>query len=138
VRLPPLVDRAARSHLVRWAGFLLLSWLILRPALLVTISLDDFINPFSVFHDYGASPFGMLPEVNRDVLRNGHFNFVGQSIGAVVFRIYAHLMSWGVRYSFLYAITKFAVFVLVACWPHVWCGRWRSSRDERSVCGGAV
>jgi hypothetical protein len=114
VSLPPPVARAGRSRLGRWAGFLLLSWLILRPALLVTISLDDFINPFSVFHDYGSSPFGMLPEVNRDVLRNGHFNFFGQSIGAVVFRIYAHLMSWGVRYSFLYAMTKFAVFVLVA------------------------
>jgi hypothetical protein len=99
---------------MRWAAFLVVSWLLLRPSLLVTISLDDFINPFYVFDRYGPSPFGMVSDMTRDVTRNGHFNYVGQNLGAIVFVVWTHLLSWGVRYSLIYATTKFVVFIVAA------------------------
>ena len=97
---------------LRWAALLAVSWLILRPSLLITISLDDFLNPFYLFDRYGPSPFGMVSDMSRDLTRNGHFNYIGQNVGATIFVFWTYLISWGVRYSLIYATTKFIVFVL--------------------------
>ena len=97
---------------LRWAGFLAVSWVLLRPVLLITISGDDFLNPFYVFDDYGPSPFGMFRTVSRDLTRAGHFNHVGQNFGAVVYVVWAYLIGWGARYSLIYAATKFVVLVI--------------------------
>jgi hypothetical protein len=108
-RLHPRVAEA-----LRWAGLLLVSWVILRPALIVTISLDDFINPFSLLERYGPSPFEMVPEISRDLTRNGHFNYIGQNVGSAIYVMWAYMISWGVRYSLIYATTKFVVFMVTA------------------------
>jgi len=110
--LPPLPPRAV--WVLRWSAFLLVSWIVLRPALTITISGDDFLNPFFVFDDYGPSPFGMFRSVSRDLTRAGHFNYVGQNVGAIVYVAWAYLIGWGVRYSLIYATTKFVVLVLTA------------------------
>ena len=95
----------------RWVVFGVLSWIVLRPALLITISLDDFINPFYVFDKYGSNPARVAWRAARDVFRNGHFNVIGNVVGAWVFAAWNHLISWGVRYSLIYATTKFVVLV---------------------------
>ncbi len=46
-----------------------------------------------------------------DVFRNGHFNVIGQVFGAWVFTAWSYLISWGVRFSLIYAATKFVVIV---------------------------
>ena len=84
---------------------------MLRPALLITISLDDFINPFYVYDKYGSNPWRAAWSASRDVFRNGHFNVIGQVFGAWVFAAWNYLISWGVRYSLIYATTKFVVLV---------------------------
>ncbi|MEO5900702.1 MAG: hypothetical protein ABIR68_11325 [Ilumatobacteraceae bacterium] len=105
-------DRRQRlTNLGRWLGFLVLSWVVLRPALLITISLDDFINPFYVYDKYGSNPWHVASRATADVFRNGHFNVVGQVFGAAVFASWNYLISWGVRYSLIYATTKFIVIV---------------------------
>lgn len=103
---------ARMQFALKWLALLSASWVILRPALLITISGDDFLNPFYVFDDYGPSPFGMFRKVSRDLTRAGHFNYVGQNFGAVVYVVWAYLIGWGVRYSLIYAITKFVVLVV--------------------------
>lgn len=99
---------------LRWMVFLGASWLVLRPALLVTISLDDFINPFFVFVDHGPSLWKALATTSRDVPRYGHFNYIGQDFASLVFIAWAYLIGWGVRYSLIYAATKFIVFIVAA------------------------
>lgn len=105
--------RTAPIGLARWAVLAGLSWLVLRPALLITISLDDFINPFYVYDKYGSNPWRVAWRASRDVFRNGHFNVIGQIFGAWVFAAWNYLISWGVRYSLIYATTKY--LVLVGC-----------------------
>lgn len=107
--LPPRV-----ATIARWLAFVVMSWLLLRPVLVTTISGDDFLNPFYVFDDYGPSPFGMFARVSRDLTRAGHFNHVGQNVGAIAYVSWAYLIGWGVRYSLVYAVTKLVVFVVVA------------------------
>jgi hypothetical protein len=115
--LARLQQRPRLLNLGRWLGYLALSWLILRPALLITISLDDFINPFYVYDKYGSNPWHIASRATRDVFRNGHFNVIGQVFGAAVFASWNYLISWGVRYSLIYATTKFVVIVVcvLAC-----------------------
>lgn len=97
-----------------WAGFVVLGWVLLRPVLVTTISGDDFLNPFYVFDDYGPSPFGMFRKVSVDLTRAGHFNHLGQNIGAIAYVVWAYLIGWGLRYSLVYAVTKLAVLLLAA------------------------
>ncbi len=111
--LAHLQRRPRLVNLGRWLGYFALSWLILRPALLIMISLDDFINPFYVYDKYGSNPWHITARATRDVFRNGHFNVIGQVFGAAVFASWNYLISWGVRYSLIYATTKFVV--IVAC-----------------------
>lgn len=103
----------ARSVL-SWVGFVLLAWVLLRSVLVTTISGDDFLNPFYVFDDYGPSPFGMFRKVSVDLTHAGHFNHLGQNIGAIAYVVWAYLIGWGLRYSLVYAVTKLVVFVLTA------------------------
>ncbi len=109
---PPLNPKVLT--VLRWMVFLGASWLVLRPALLVTISLDDFINPFFVFVDHGPSLWKALATTSRDVPRYGHFNYIGQDFASLVFIAWAYLIGWGVRYSLIYAATKFVVFIVAA------------------------
>jgi hypothetical protein len=109
-----LAQLARRPRLInvgRWLGYLALSWLVLRPALLITISLDDFVNPFYIYDTYGSNPWHVASRMTRDVFRNGHFNVLGQVFGAAVFASWNYLITWGVRYSLIYATTKFVVIV---------------------------
>lgn len=98
-------------ELGRWALYLVLSWIVLRPALLITISSDDFINPFYIYDTYGSNPWRLTTHLARDVFRNGHFNVIGQVFGGFVFASWNYLIAWGVRYSLIYATTKFVVIV---------------------------
>jgi hypothetical protein len=106
-----LARRPRLAELLRWVGYLALSWLVLRPALLVTISGDDLINPFDIYDRYGSNPIRIVTKMTPDVLHNGHFNVPGQIFGAWVFAAWNYLISWGVRYSLIYATTKFVVIV---------------------------
>jgi len=110
----PIRRHPRTAEALRWALFLAAAWLVLWPALTITISGDDLLNPFYVFADYGPSPLGMWRSVSRDLTRQGHFNHLGQNLGAIVFVGWAYLIGWGVRFSLLYAVTKFVVIVLAA------------------------
>ncbi|MEO6157495.1 MAG: hypothetical protein ABIQ39_07670, partial [Ilumatobacteraceae bacterium] len=116
----------------RWFGFLVLSWIVLRPALLITISLDDFVNPFFVYDKYGSNPWHLAANTTRDLFRNGHFNVVGEVFGAFVYASWNYLITWGVRYSLIYATTKFVVLIFCALVAA------RLLRTLASLCGREV
>jgi hypothetical protein len=99
---------------LRWIAYLVTAWLLLRPALLITVALDDYINPFDLFDRYGPSLSGYLTTMLADVPKTGHFNYVGMAFGGVVYWLWAQLIGAGVRYSLIYAITKFVVIVVAA------------------------
>jgi hypothetical protein len=100
------------SNLVAWAVFAVGLWLVLRPVLTVTIVWDDFYNPIRLRELYGSSPGKIVVETVREANRNGHFNYVGQSLGALLYVLWDAMMSLGIRYSLIYAATKLVVMVL--------------------------
>ena len=42
---------------------------------------------------------------------NGHFNIIGQVVGGWIFVAWNYLITWGVRFSLIYATTKYVVIV---------------------------
>jgi hypothetical protein len=103
-----------RRQVGQWVVWVAMSWLLLRPALLITVSLDDFINPFFIYDRYGPSLSGPVFSMMADVPRTGHFNYLGMAVGGATYWLWAHLIAMGVRYSLIFAITKFVVFLATA------------------------
>ncbi len=96
-----------------WAVFLSAAAFLLRPVLLTAIAADDLINPFAQIYHAGT---GMSPILRRtwdSVSATGHFNYVGQTFGSFVVAIWNYLIgNFGIRYSFVYASTKYLVYIL--------------------------
>lgn len=95
----------------RWVLFVVAACVVLRPALTISISYDDLINPLRLRYELGANPVHIVVQTIRDLSANGHFNYVGQSIGALIYVGWERLMAAGVRYTTIYALTKLVVFV---------------------------
>ncbi len=96
-----------------WTLYIAAAALLLRPVLLTNISADDLINPFSQIYHAGTSIDSVLRRTWDVVPRTGHFNYVGQTFGSIVVMIWTYLIgNFGIRYSLVYATTKFIVFLL--------------------------
>jgi len=72
------------------------------------------VNPFGQLSRFGAS----LPTVVRSsvgvVTSTGHFNYLGQAIGAVAMFVWLYLIGKiGIHYGTVYALTKFCVYLLL-------------------------
>lgn len=97
---------------IEWALFLGGCVLLLRPVLHTAIVADDFVNPFSQFADVGLGFRGLVSRSLSHTQAAGHFNLLGQVFGALVNEIWIYLMGrFGIRYSTIYAVTKYLVFV---------------------------
>jgi hypothetical protein len=98
-----------------WSAYLFLSWLVLYPILTTAIVADDFINPWSQYANTGFNPRELIQSAWDSAGSVGHFNYVGQIIGVLTLSTWMFLMSEvGLRYSTVYAATKFVMFVLCA------------------------
>ncbi len=87
--------------------------LLLRPVLLTAIAADDLINPFSQIYHAGNDFGSILDRTLKSVSSTGHFNYLGQSIGSLIVALWSYLIGdLGIRYSLVYATTKFLVFLL--------------------------
>jgi hypothetical protein len=109
------VEPLSRSFtkLIPWFLFLVAAGLLLRPVLLTAITADDFINPFSQTYHAGTGIDPILRRTWHFVTVTGHFNYVGQSIGSISLLIWSYLIgNFDIRYSFVYATTKYIVYVL--------------------------
>src|SRR4051794_30997045 len=45
------------TNIARWLLFIAAAWLVLRPALIISLSYDDFYNPVRLRELLGANPF---------------------------------------------------------------------------------
>jgi hypothetical protein len=112
------VRQSARlvSQFAAWAAYMGLSAVFLWPLLTTAIVADDFLNPFYQYdHGGGASPLTTLKWFVDSAHQNGHFNYLGQFVGA----FYTSATMWaasvlGIRFSTMYALVKFLIFVGVA------------------------
>ena len=96
-----------------WVLFVASASLLLRPVLLTAIAADDLINPFSQIYHAGNDFGSILDRTWKSVSSTGHFNYLGQSFGSLVVAIWNYLIGdLGLRYSLVYAMTKFLVFLL--------------------------
>jgi len=101
------------SACVPWALFLFGGYALLRPALLTTVAADDLINPFSQMYHAGTTIGPIWRRVVDSVSITGHFNYIGQFFGSIVVLIWSYLIgALGLRFSFVYALTKYVFFVL--------------------------
>lgn len=112
------VRRGARDlglAVAAWTAYVLASALLLRPLLTTTIVADDFVNPFVQYHQGGG---GILQAVEYGwdgANGAGHFNFLGQIIGAFYNLGWLGLAATlGIRFSTVYALTKLVTFLLCA------------------------
>ena len=95
-----------------WLLFLGATAVLLRPILLTAVSADDLINPFSQMYHAGTSPGPIWRRVVESVSITGHFNYVGQFLGSLAVLIWGYLISdFSIRYSLVYAATKYVVYV---------------------------
>jgi hypothetical protein len=108
---------ASASHnilkLLQWFLYLSGAALLLRPILLTNISADDLVNPFSQVYHAGTSIDSVLQRAWGYVAATGHFNYIGQTIGSLVLLIWIYIIGdFGIRYSLVYATTKFIIYML--------------------------
>lgn len=97
-----------------WILFLSATWCLLRPALLTTLAADDLINPFSQLYHSGASLPTVIRKSAGPVTANGHFNYLGQAIGAFALFVWLYLIGKvGIHYGTVYASTKFLVYLIL-------------------------
>ena len=107
-----LGTQARRERLLGWSLFVGLSALFLRPILIAPIIGDDFLNPWFQFPTAGMTPTGILRYTINGTTQAGHFNYLGQFFGGVVFAFWTWLMAdLGIRYSTIYAVTKLLVYL---------------------------
>lgn len=95
----------------RWVLFTAVLAIVLRPVLTISLSYDDFFNPVRLRALMGANPVHVVGQTVHDLNDNGHFNYVGQSLGALAFVLWDQLMAMGVRYTTTYSLVKLVVFV---------------------------
>jgi len=97
---------------ISWILFGLATAVLLRPILITAIAADDLINPFSQIYHAGT---GIDPILSRSwdfVSKTGHFNYVGQTIGAMVLLVWSYLIgNFDFRYSAVYAWSKYLTYV---------------------------
>lgn len=100
------------ARLWPWICYVLATGLLLRPILITTVSADDLINPFTQIYHAGTSIDSVMRRTWNSTSATGHFNYVGQSIGSVVVMIWTYLIgNFGIRFSAVYAATKFLVYL---------------------------
>ena len=100
------------ARLWPWICYVLAASLLLRPILITTVSADDLLNPFSQIYHAGTSIDAVMRRTWSFVAITGHFNYVGQSIGSIVVMIWTYLIgNFGIRFSAVYATTKFLVYM---------------------------
>lgn len=107
-------NEAAESfaRLWPWICYVLAAGLLLRPVLITTVSADDLINPFTQIYHAGTSIDAVMRRTWSATSATGHFNYVGQGIGSVVVMIWTYLIgNFGIRFSAVYAATKFLVYL---------------------------
>jgi hypothetical protein len=99
--------------LVSWATYLGSAAFLLRPVLLTAIAADDLINPFSQMYHAGTGINEIFSRAWNSVSSTGHFNYVGQLFGSYIVALWNYLIgNFGIRYSSVYAMTKFVVYLL--------------------------
>jgi hypothetical protein len=107
--------RSRGADLVRWAVYVVASWVYLRPILITTIVADDFVNPFNQFTQSGTSVLELVRDGWNGARLAGHINFAGQIIGGFVNTLSNVLMAEaGLRYSTIYAGLKLVALILAA------------------------
>ena len=100
-------------HLATWALFVVALWMVLRPALLTTVTADDFVNPFAQAAGAGFSPKGIWTYTVQNVTNSGHFNYLGQLIGSLLVSVWAwFITSAGVHFTTVLAVTKFCILLI--------------------------
>lgn len=100
-------------RIVSWAAFMALSAVFLRPILIAPIIGDDFLNPWQQFANTGTSPAGIWRFAIDATTNAGHFNYLGQVVGAYISALWMWMMSdLGIRYTTMYAVTKLIVYTL--------------------------
>lgn len=95
----------------RWILFVVLSALALKPVLTTAVVADDF---YVLFHTerLGGGSFARALEIGVDGASLGHFNYLGQVIGAITSWIWIQLsFVHGVRFSLVFATTKLLVYL---------------------------
>lgn len=105
--------RNSRRWLLRALELFSITGLInlgLRPVLTTVVVADDLIGPFSMFNDAGPSLWSHV-KAGYNAASYGHFNYIGQIVGAFVNWIWLRLMLAGVRYSTLYFFTKLIIYI---------------------------
>lgn len=96
-----------------WFFFLASAALLLRPVLLTALAADDLINPFAQIYHAGTGIGPILRRTWESVSATGHFNYFGQAFGSFVVAIWNYLIgNFGIRYSLVYASTKFLVYIV--------------------------
>lgn len=96
-----------------WIFFISSAAFLLRPVLLTAIAADDLINPFAQIYHAGTGIGPILRRTWDSVSATGHFNYFGQAFGSFVVSIWNYLIgNFGIRYSLVYATTKFLVYLL--------------------------
>jgi hypothetical protein len=106
-------ENSSRTSVKGGIEFFLISALIaigMRPILTTVVVADDLIGPFSIFSEVGPSLRQHL-RMGYEAASYGHFNYLGQIIGAFISWLWLNLMLVGIRYSTIYFFTKFIVFV---------------------------
>jgi len=99
-------------HLGAWALFVVALWMVLRPALLTTVTADDFVNPFAQAAGAGFSPGGIWTYTVQSVTNSGHFNYLGQLIGSLFVSVWTwFITSAGVHFTTVLAVTKFCILL---------------------------
>lgn len=102
-------------RLLAWVAWVVVSALYLRPVLNTTIVADDLVNPFSQFATAGPSFGSNLEFARLGVERAGHFNYLGQYLGATYNQLWLLVASrTGVSLLSLYALTKLVVLLATA------------------------
>lgn len=113
-RIPPNPHCRIAMNALRWGLFCGALYALLRPALLTTLAADDLVNPFGQLYRSGASLTTVIKESAGPVTANGHFNYLGQAIGAFAMFVWLYLIGKiGIHYGTVYAVTKFGVYLLL-------------------------
>lgn len=100
--------------LAKWVAFVVVSGVALGPILTTPIVADDFVMPFSQIDEAGLNPFDIWHWAVTSAPKVGHFNFIGQFVGGTTSLIWMLLISWGIKYSTVFAASKLLVYVLCA------------------------
>ena len=107
----------------QWALFVVMSALALKPVLTTAIVADDFYVLFYT-EQLGGGSFVKALEIGMDGASLGHFNYLGQVIGAMTSWLWIQLsFVHDVRFSVVFAATKLVVYLAVASAAARFCRR---------------